>query len=83
MKACLFANLGGLWASRQKGGLKDILGILLVMQQAATDSENHGTMAFQQLCESVLICAGEERLNQLPVGQIGERLAQWSCAGRG
>ena len=54
---------------KQEGGLKDILGVLLVVQQPPTDIENEGAVTLNESGESVFLALADEPLEKIAVGQ--------------
>jgi hypothetical protein len=66
----------GISGEHQEGGLKRILGILLVPQHTAADSENDQAVAPDESREGGLIALSGEPPHQLGVGQSGNVTCQ-------
>jgi hypothetical protein len=60
-------NRNGLADKDQEGCLKGTFGIMVVVQNAATDAPNHGTVAAQQGREGCFAAPVEERLQELSI----------------
>jgi hypothetical protein len=61
------AHGAGLASQGEEGGLEGVLGVLHVAEHAPADAEHHRPVTADQFCEGVLVAAGAEAFQQLPV----------------
>jgi RNA polymerase sigma factor (sigma-70 family) len=63
-----FDEQGSLLDEDDEGGLKSIIGVVDVAEDAATDAHDHGTVALDQCFERRLVAMGKETGEELAVG---------------
>ncbi len=63
-------NRAGPSREDKKNGLKDILGVVQVVQDALAHAQHHRSMPSQQGCEGILIPESDEALQELMVRQF-------------
>jgi hypothetical protein len=63
------ADRAAVSCQHQKRGLKSVLGVLLVLQNAAARSQYHRAVPINQLGKRRLIAPGDESIQQLVVSE--------------